>query len=404
MKVPLIATVLVSALCLAAGFGLGKFVSGSGEEAAAGAAGSDKSRAKIPAALQGKTVAAPAPAPPDIRRTLEGMTPAQVKEHTARVLREPDRMVRMAGLMCILAGMTPENASAINDAVNERHSTGADTGPEGGLIQIRTGFVLGAAAMAGMPAEPNGSPSWPVQSKMKGWATADPKAARAWLDALEPGQAKTVMERSWREGLAEAGPEALEGIFSSLSPSQQRGLTGRILTGVFDRGGTPGMIEWYQTTAAAPNADSGVKQEAFTKIMERLGQRSVEEAFTFIKNQAGTVDLNRISFDFFLDCTGQSGKCLELLHDLTKSAPQIEGRLDQMIDRTINQSSAKSLNVLAEWLNANRGHPVYDRAVQRFALRTNNDDPEAAARWADTIRDETLRTRTKEMLSGGASR
>src|SRR5687768_6023840 len=129
MRNPVYLTVVIAGLCLAAGYGLGKW-------------GQSESEGHNPATIR-RWLAADArtgPVEPSStlkpRESLAGMSHDEVKRKTLEVLREPDRMLRMAGLMGVLAGMNEQNAAAVSEAVNERYRQGADTGPEGELIQF----------------------------------------------------------------------------------------------------------------------------------------------------------------------------------------------------------------------------------------------------------------------------
>ena len=93
------------------------------------------------------------------------------------------------------------------------------------------------------------------------------------------------------------------------------------------------------------------------------------------------------------------GKALTLLSELADKSPAIQASMDSLIARTVETSTSKSLNELGTWLNANPGHPIYDRAVSHFALRTSADDPESALRWASTIQDASLRQATEQSLN-----
>ena len=96
----------------------------------------------------------PQPAAVAAQDSLVGLSHSEVKQLTLSALAEPDRILRWAALMKVLAGMNGSNAAAVSEAVKERHATGADTRSEGEMIQFREGQVLKEAAMNDLPAEP----------------------------------------------------------------------------------------------------------------------------------------------------------------------------------------------------------------------------------------------------------
>jgi hypothetical protein len=110
--------------------------------------------------------------------------------------------------------------------------------------------------------------------------------------------------------------------------------------------------------------------------------------------------VNADSFRAFSTEVGQRnpGECIELLSTLAQSCPAIAAETDALIRQTVEASTAKSLNVMGDWLNNHREHPLYDRTASQFAFRTEADDPESARRWASTIKDAGLKATTLERL------
>ncbi|HWB04687.1 MAG TPA: hypothetical protein VG796_16785 [Verrucomicrobiales bacterium] len=394
MRTPLYRSLLLAGICLGTGFFLGRLGREKEESRETAVAPSRK-----PAALAAAESTSPRSAIGQV--SLEGLNHDQVKQRTLEVLREPDRYLRWQGLYGIIAGMNEQNAAAISDAVGERHSSGANTRAEGELVQFREGQVLREGGMKDVPKEPNGKPNYPTMNRMKGWASADPASARAWIEKLEPGQTKDTLLRNWREGLSQATPNVIAGILPSLPPEQQRPLIGGMLAGMFDSDGFPAVKAWYDANIKSGRPD--IMQTAFSSIVERMTQspEQWDQIAGFIKNQPETVDTAAIAFGsmFRRIAPGSPGKCLDIIYDLSQSSPAVQSDLDSMIAQTVEHSTSTSLNTLATWLKDHRDHPLYDRTVHQFALRTRADDPVAAASWAETISDETLRQETKAALS-----
>jgi hypothetical protein len=55
---------------------------------------------------------------------------------------------------------------------------------------------------------------------------------------------------------------------------------------------------------------------------------------------------------------------------------------------------------MGNWLNKNPDHPLRDQTLVHFVNQCQADDPEAAARWANSIKDETLRGAALKRLQG----
>ena len=330
----------------------------------------------------------------DPSRSLDGMSSEQIKQVTLQALREPDYVKRWAALGQIAAAMNSQNAQSIIDALASRYKEGGNTFREGELMQFCEGRLLGAASIV-LPREPNGRPSFPVQHKMRGWASADPMASRQFIEDLPPGITREMLMGRWQEGLKDATPEVVAAIFDKIDPALQRSMTPKMLEAVFTKDGLDGLSSWYANAVTA-GTDPGVVQEAWREIVSRMSQDpgNWNRAMDFVRDQAGTQDVASADFSMITRriALGAPGKLIDMFSSMSETNPDMEERLPQLIRETIDTSTAQSLNLVGEWLQANREHKSYDRVAYEFALRSIKDDPEAANEWASTIKEEGLRT------------
>ena len=225
---------------------------------------------------------------PDARASLAGLSYDQIKQRTVLALREPDRILRTKAWLEILAGMTRENGKAIADGLMERFRAGGDTKEAGQQLQFREGQVYGLDAITKLPSEPNGKVDWVTQNTIKGWASVDPLATKAWIDSLEPGQAQTSMRSNWLEGLSQSTPAVIASVFDDLPGSDQRALLGGLMNGIFDQNGIQGMRDWFDSHHS--KLDGSATSSAFVSITSRMAQidGKSEEAAAFLRSNASS--------------------------------------------------------------------------------------------------------------------
>ena len=326
---------------------------------------------------------------------------ATVKERISTAFAEPDRLQRLAAVLAVLEGVTEANQPGMEEAFMERYRAGLSMGEEVEFIHYREGQILGAKSLVAMPKEPNGSVPAQTRNKFRGWASVDPAAAKAWLDNLEEGTAKAAMEAKWIEGLSGTKPEVIASVFDTLNPSHQSSVVGGYLSALQNSGGFAAMQKWFDSKQ---QMDPSVRSTAFDAIMWRMGQNpserpaAVEMFRTYLKDGYGNASnfaaLTRNIAD------NEPGKCFDIIQGLTPQIPD-ENLTAEMIRKTIERSATRSLNLVGEWLQKNKQHPLFDRTAYEFALRTHKEDAESARQWAGTIQNESLRTKALEALKGG---
>lgn len=332
--------------------------------------------------------------------SLDGLTDEEIKARALKVLSIPDRVTRLGAWMDVLAGMTEANSGIIAEALIERYQAGVDTVDEGRYQQFREGQVLGAGVMSILTKDPDGSVKPELYVKMKGWASAQPDAARQWIESLPPGKVQDSLRASWMEGLASANaPEATRQL-NALPPEQQITLVDTLLSGLQSRGGLEGLRSWFDQNAGTEK--TAVSEAAFARIVSRLGEkdRHWEAAAAFLTQHAASGFTTPSVLNVFTQraAASEPGRCIDLIHAVSSASPALAAELDQVINRTVQHSISSETDTLGNWLNANRAHPLYDRTVQQFAGQIHKDNPEAAQRWIATIKDPAIRDRARAEL------
>lgn len=338
------------------------------------------------------TEAANGSAPAMPQEDVAGLSAEQIKSKALQALSEPDRVTRMAKWMHLLAAMTEENADILTGALIESYRAGVSTGDEGRYQQFREGQVLGARVMETLTKDPNGVVDAALPVKMKGWASVHPEEAGAWIEALAPGSVQNSLRVAWLEGAASASPAGASQLFSRLPEAQQMPLVNTMLSGVQERGGFPALRDWFDSNSSLASRE--VMTTAYASIMDRFLQkpRTWEAAEGLLKAHVQD-GFATDAVGTFVSRVGSSepGRCLDLIESLGRESPQLSSRTDEWVAVMVSGFGDESADTLGTWLNGNQGHHLYDQVVQQFSQRIQATDPEAAHRWAATIKDPARR-------------
>ena len=311
------------------------------------------------------------------------------------ILRKKDRLQRMAEWLPLLASASPEELKCIGEAMVNWYSSGGVVGnDELDFLQFREGQVFGQQTIEDMfPKEPNGRINPNYHRKMKGWASADPAAAKAWLDALEDGSVKQSLVASWFEGAVMADPAGLETRYASLSSAEKSGALGSMMDALHRRAGMEGLTRWFEQQSAA--GGDWPRQEAFEKLMWRAGQTATngfEPVKAMILNPANADCLtsNAIVSATRDIAARNAGPVLDLAGELAAAGRLPDAELRNVIRQSVGQSSRTTINTTGEWLNANPGHPLHDLTARYFVESALRDDPFSAEAWVAKISDPAI--------------
>lgn len=128
----------------------------------------------------------------------------------AQFQNETDALMANKMFADLLLGLSADNARAMFDALQEKGRNGNDVGQQMGLLLEAWGKVDGPAALAAV-SELGGDGrrrGFASISAMKGWASADPEAAKAHIAAMEGGFEKGMLTQGLISGMAMVDPDA----------------------------------------------------------------------------------------------------------------------------------------------------------------------------------------------------
>jgi hypothetical protein len=312
-----------------------------------------------------------------------------------------DRMVRWTKM---LQATDAEGLKVIDKAFSELYRMGGTPrDEETSLLHFRQGQLLGSKVVESIVA--SGKPLGEHHLRaMRGWADADPRKAKAWVEALPDSPTKQSLMESWFKGAA--GAHATEAIqaFSSLNGPTRARVQSTLIDAIQREQGAAGVIQWFDQVATRP--DSGVAlQPAFEKLTWVVGQLAdmkPEAAVNFLRDPAHTAYLTPASFSTAMRniAAKSPGRAVEVLGELASgSSPFTEPQIREALQQTARSAKGSDLNRLGEWLKANPSHPLYDLTTRYFVEQAVQEDPEAAAAWAQKISDAGLRAEAGQFLA-----
>ncbi|MGI8603545.1 MAG: hypothetical protein ACR2OZ_11180 [Verrucomicrobiales bacterium] len=328
------------------------------------------------------------------------LTPEEAGPLTARALSLPGRLERQLALAEIFARMTLENHAEVRRAFQAWFESGHRVnGEDAGMMKFRVGQLTGSKYIR-LPTEPNGNVEIGAKEFFAGWASADPAGAKAWIEQLEPGRVRNELTAALVESAVETDPKLASEIYFSLPAGQQRALVDKMLSALTGRSGITAAQQWFGDLESGPlsgSVDPGVLREVYDNIAARLAQNHSD------RNPAKQWLLEGVGKPWFSDRTvnalihrlaaDEPGESLNFLVELHSKEPNVPAEMVRnRVEMVITNSAKQSLNRIGAWLGENQNHALYDYAARFFAEKTMREDPVSAQAWAQTIKDEALRS------------
>ncbi len=327
-------------------------------------------------------------------------------------LNERDPLLANKLFADLILEMDEGSARAIFDALR-KGGRGGDSAQQMALFLQAWGKLNGAAAMAAV-AELGRDPRRRGQAgiaAIRGWASVDPEAAKAYLATVENDWEKNSLAHGIVSGLASSDPGAATTFVFQMDTEQRESIANiddqRTREGIerarayaFDRQLDTianAQIERGMNiaTAWAEGLPEGtIKASAFDRVAEGFAREDPEAAAEWVKSHAGNEYADRA--------------IREVAEELGRDDPSAAVRWlaelpDESQPRAIHQSMERWTKedpvAAGEYLTAMPASATRDAAVRSFANELDGSEPRVAADWAGTISDEQIRLET---LSGVA--
>jgi hypothetical protein len=317
-------------------------------------------------------------------------------EKLRAVLQLTERSQRAGSWHGLMAEIQPEDALAVWELLNEGgqpHRSGTE---EVDAFLYHWGRIDGPNAVRTLATRI--LPDEQLRTVLTGWGQQDAASALAWLKA--DGQNFRSCNRVWGgffQGLA-TDPDAAERILleNAAEPLLQPFL-GRMAGIKAQQEGLAATVSWFQTMATKPLPDA-YKGENLRSLLQLIQQKeggAGEVSAGFLKG------LPAYAHERWLP--EEAGMALGIGWATSDPASGIE-ELDRMTSAEAREAALRVLlnnweaESLGTWLNANRGHKLFDRAAEALVRGIHASDPEAAKAWAAEIKDPPLRQKSAKLF------
>ncbi len=316
-----------------------------------------------------------------------------------------DTVARNAAWADFVLGLEAGDLEAVEADVDRWYVLGGSLPGDFQLLHFRKGQLLGAKALeSDLPEGPDGSLGKNHHSLMRGWASAAPWEAKAWIDALPDGSVKNSLVMSWYHGAIADNPSMAARLFAELPEHARSAGIDPLVESVHREEGLDGLFDWF---SARTKEESGSipLQPAFNKMAWRLGQLSAEDPAAVEAILLDPANLPYVSEGAFnvavrnLSPT-RPGRTIELAAKLQEARPEVDERqMRGMVGNAVKTSTRRTINNVAEWLVQNESHPLRDMTARYLVEHAATLDPEAAARWAAAIKNPGFRAEAEHFLA-----
>jgi RNA polymerase sigma factor (sigma-70 family) len=209
--------------------------------------------------------------------------PANVAQEWEQVLFIADPLQRSQRLSELLGALTAEDAPHIAEAFEHAKTAGIEFADEQRLFLRGWGKVGGAAAVE-YAVNHGGQASDGAVAALGGWATAAPRDARVWLEALPESNSKETLVYGLLDGWSTSDFQAAAAYAESRPASPAQGsFRELLLQRALRAGGIAAAQSWvYRIADNAQNGD--YKKRAFSGVVQAMLYRDPAAAARWIQN------------------------------------------------------------------------------------------------------------------------
>ena len=295
----------------------------------------------------------------------------------------------------LLTAITPADAPAVQELFRRQAKAGRYFTREFERFCYRWGQVDGGTAAQKILSEHAGNSNI-VTGVMSGWGNRDAAAALAWAKQ-QPGLVQGTAIAAVISGLGnQSAREAEALILSDPDNPLFKPSIGKIARMRVAQEGLEAALPWFDNIAGGSSPDH-FKQANLDSLLAIMNQGAdTDRAITLTK---------RYSSEAWLPAS--AGGVIGLALAGTDPALGLN-ELGAMASKEAQTSAARILldqwgtEATSEWLVANAQHSVFDSATLWLVENLTKSDPEAAAAWANQIKDPPMRSLADSMLKRAA--
>jgi RNA polymerase sigma factor (sigma-70 family) len=330
-------------------------------------------------------------------------------EEWEEALANPDPIERLLLFSMCLRSLSPEVAPEVAAVFQRLRNE-----PGGGQYESEQrqflrawGRLDGKAALAHCFG-PEGKPNASAESlaALAGWAQGNAGAAKAWLEALEPGDTQTSLALGFIDGWALWDFDAASAYAASLPRSTVRDqFRSLLLQRALDSGGMPAAQRWF-TGIPDDQHNQLYKQRAFDELIAAMMKRDPSAAAVWISGMGRQQFMSGDAVPEVASRLAASSptEALRWLEGLGQGEGEAAQKSSEAYRRVLDQWSQKDLTAAGTWLQSQSGHPAYNEMAAAHAQQVAATDGAAAFAWTDSISDEATRTAARESVARAAIR
>ncbi|MCI0538926.1 MAG: sigma-70 family RNA polymerase sigma factor [Verrucomicrobiales bacterium] len=336
--------------------------------------------------------------------TAPSLAPAEAAAAWEQALVERDPLRRSHRISELLAALTADTAPAIVQVFERMRSVGHKFDSEFRLFLRTWGKLDGAVAVAYALGTGGNDMAQKLSSSelgaaLAGWASADPLAARGWIEGLPEGEGKEVGIYALLDGWSLLDFDAASAFAASRPRSAARNhfrvlLLERALTS----GGVAEVQRWFQ---GIPDDDHNqlYKLRAFEDVIRAMLYRDPSAAAQWISLNAGARYLADSAVTETAARLAQSSptETLRWLESLQSVAPE---KASKGIKSVLHDWARRDAGAAAAFLQQQATQPAYDTMADAYARGLVATDPQSALAWAQSLRDESQRAASVTALAG----
>ena len=313
------------------------------------------------------------------------------------VLTESDPVVALERFTSLLRSLTPENAAAAWQAVE--NARGPEALRYASVLAHAWGAMDGPGALDALGKSRSRESTQARFHAMTGWASRDAAGAMAWLDDLKtapPGDAETARggkgRREDRDGMALLRLGLVNGMGATDPDGAARWIGGMDEK---ERGPLLAAVARRQMALGFDNAaawasritDPALRADAVASVARRYADDSPEQAAAWAASEAtrpeGREAVGAVAREW---AARDPEKAIAWIQQLPQGPAQQEAWEDAFRSWSRTDPEASS-----RWLNTMPQGPSRDAAVSSLSRSVARSDPAAAIAWAGTIADPTAR-------------
>ena len=331
---------------------------------------------------------------------IRGQPNKRFLEAADMILLDSDYERRTRNFGILLSKLRPEDCLAMQEHFVDMLMKGRSFGDEYRLFSTLWGKLDAVTALDLYMNAPNGDYSpHDLHNVLKGWASHDPAAALAWVEAHPDFTNKGVdplaaVYRGWARQDVSAATASMLG--KCTKPDQQVEAARFIFFEALASEGMDASLVWLKNLPALGNEQAGstapVSASIYASICE-LQHNGGSTPEQIAKNWLTLGDASWLGL----------GEFEQLINSCRTGREPMMEQLNSPAARPVLQEqflrwSATDPDAMGNWLNANATSPLHDPAAVSLARSLAQSDPNAALAWAGSIQNPTLRAQAFSAL------